>query len=284
MNKDKKKREGKKESEEKEEKIENNTKKKESGEKKGEKGGEKKDGEKGKEKKSEDEKDREKEIKKKEEEDKRKWKDNVKSWGPKTKLGKLVKKEKLGIKEVLKNHKILEPEIVDFLIKPEEDLLKIGQARGKYGGGKRRVFRQTQKKTAEGNVMKFTCMAVVGNKDGHVGVGTGKAQETLPARDKAKRKAKLNLIKVNRGCGSFDCSCNEKHSIPIKVEGKCGSSRIVLMPAPQGTGLAVNDSCKRILELAGIKDIYSKTFGQTRTTFNLAKACIYALKKTNKVK
>jgi small subunit ribosomal protein S5 len=243
--------------------------------------------EKNKEKESNEDKEKEEKIKEKEKEDRKKKKeeDKIKSWGAKTELGKLVRKGKIeSLDEILGKRKILEPEIVDFLIKPEEDLLKIGQARGKYGGGKRRVFRQTQKKTAEGNVMKFACMAVIGDKNGHVGIGMGKAQETLPARDKAKRKAKLNVIRVERGCGSFDCSCNEKHSIPIQVEGKCGSSKIVLMPAPQGTGLAVNDACKRILELAGIKDVYSKTFGQTRTTFNLAKACLDALNKTKKVK
>ena len=101
-------------------------------------------------------------------------------------------------------------------------------------------------------------------------------------REKALRKAKLDLIKITRGCGSFDCICDEKHSIPFKVEGKCGSSRVVLYPAPQGTGLVIGDECKKILGLAGIKDVYSKTFGQTKSTMNLVRACIDALKKTNK--
>ena len=210
-------------------------------------------------------------------------KEEASSWIPKTKLGKLVKEKKIkNIDEVLENYKILEPEIVDNLINIKSDLLNIGQAKGKFGGGKRRIWRQTQKKTAEGNVPTFSCMAVIGDEEGHVGIGLGKAKETLPAREKALRKAKLNIIKVERGCGSFDCSCNEPHSIPFQVEGKCGSSRIVLIPAPQGTGLVIGDECKKILRLAGIKDIYSRTFGQTRTTINLAKACIDALKKTRK--
>jgi len=91
----------------------------------------------------------------------------------------------------------------------------------------------------------------------------------------------LNLIKVTRGCGSFDCLCEEKHTVPFKVEGKCGSCVVRLIPAPQGTGLVIGDECKRILKLVGIKDVYSKTFGQTRSTINLAQACIDALKKTN---
>lgn len=187
------------------------------------------------------------------------------------------------IDKAIEEYKILEPQITDMLIKPEDELLKIGQAKGKYGGGKRRVFRQTQKKTAEDNVPTFSCMAIIGDKNGHVGMGMGFARETYPARDKSLRKAKLNVTKINRGCGSFDCSCNEPHSIPLQVRGKCGSSEVVLMPAPQGTGLAVGDELKKILRLAGIKDVYSKTFGQTRTTINLAKACLKALKKTKQV-
>ena len=124
-------------------------------------------------------------------------------------------------------------------------------------------------------------MAVVGDGNGHVGIGEGEAMETLPARDKAIRKAKLNIIKVQRGCASFDCNCSEKHTVPFKVAGKSGSARVELIPAPQGTGLVVANELKKILKFAGIKDIYSKTFGKARTTFNLAKACIDALQKTN---
>src|SRR3989338_11120343 len=93
------------------------------------------------------------------------------SWNPKTKLGKLVKegKEK-DIDKILNNEKkILEPEIIDSLIRVETDLLSIGQAKGKFGGGKRRAWRQTQKKTMEGNVVTFSCMAVVGDRNGHIG-------------------------------------------------------------------------------------------------------------------
>ena len=184
------------------------------------------------------------------------------------------------IDEVIEKYKILEPEVIDSLINLKSELINIGQSKGKFGGGKRRIWRQTQRKTAEGNVPTFSCLIVVGDEAGHVGLGLGKSKETLPARQKALRKAKLNVMKVNRGCGSFDCSCNEMHSVPFKVEGKTGSCRIVLMPAPQGTGLVVGDECKKILRLAGIKDVYSQTFGQTRTTLNSTKACIEALKKT----
>lgn len=210
--------------------------------------------------------------------------EDLAKWIPKTKLGKMVKEKKIkNIDEILDKYKILEAEIVDSLLKLKSDLLLIGHARGKFGGGKRRAWRQTQKKTKEGNVPTFACMVVVGDEKGHVGLGLGRAKETLPARAKAMRNAKLGIIKIRRGCGSFDCICNEEHSIPFKVSGKCGSTRAALLPAPQGTGLVIGDECKKILKLAGIKDIYSRTDGKVRTTFNIAKACLDALKKTNKM-
>ncbi len=217
-------------------------------------------------------------------EEKQEIKPEVLSWVPKTKLGKEVKEGKIkNIDEILdSDRKILEEQIVDSLIDVKSDLISIGQSKGKFGGGKRRAWRQTQRKTKEGNVPTFSTLAVIGDENGHVGIGVGRAKETLPARDKAIRKAKLEIIKVKRSCSSFDCLCSELHSIPFKVEGKCGSVRVILIPAPQGTGLVVAKELKKILNLAGIKDVYSKTFGKQRTTANLAKACIDALKKTNK--
>ncbi len=210
--------------------------------------------------------------------------EEVASWVPKTKLGQDVKSKKVkNLDEILdSNKKILEQQIVDALINVKSDLISIGQSKGKFGGGKRRAWKQTQRKTKEGNVPTFSTLAVVGDENGHVGIGMGHAKETLPARDKAIRKAKLGIIKVVRGCASFDCACDEQHSIPFKVEGKSGSVRIVLIPAPQGTGLVVASELKKVLKLAGIKDVYSKTFGSIRTTTNLVGACMDALRKTNK--
>ena len=213
--------------------------------------------------------------------------ESLAKWKPKRKLGMLVQTGQIkNIDEVFeKGFKILEQQVVDTLLPDlKADLLLIGQAKGKFGGGKRRFWRQTQRKTAEGNVPSFACMVVVGDGNGHVGVGIGKAGETLPAKEKAIRQAKLNLIKVIRGCGSFDCSCSEKHSIPTKVEGKVGSSRIKLMPASKGTGLVIDGECKKIMTAAGIKDVYSMTFGQTRTKINLAVACFEALKNLARIK
>lgn len=205
------------------------------------------------------------------------------AWVPKTQLGKDTRAGKLkDIDDILENgKKILESEIIDLIVPNlESDLILIGQAKGKFGGGKRRAWRQTQKKAKEGNILTFSAMAVVGDRAGHVGLGTGKAKETLPSREKANRQAKLNLIKIERGCAHFDCSCGEPHTVPFVVEGKSGSVRVKLRPAPQGTGLVVGDQLKKILKLAGIKDVYGISKGHTRTTFNHSKACFDALKKT----
>lgn len=210
------------------------------------------------------------------------------AWIPKTALGKAVKagQEKDFDKILASGRKILEPEIADTLIRLESDLLLIGQAKGKFGGGKRRAWRQTQKKTMEGNVVTFSAMAVVGDKRGHVGIGYGKSKETLPARAKAARQAKLGIIKIEVGYESPEEKKfgAEPHTVPFIVKGKCGSVRIKLIPAPRGTGLVVGNEVKKILRLAGIKDVYGISSGQTRTTFNVAKACLDALRKTTEMK
>ena len=212
--------------------------------------------------------------------------DKLDNWVPRTELGKAVRAGKVNnIDEVLaEGRKIMEPEIVDLLVPGlHTDTLFIGQAKGKFGGGKRRAFRQTQKKTKEGNVLTFGVMAVVGDGHGHIGLGYGRAAETLPAKEKAIRKAKLNITKIERGCASFDCSCDEEHSIPLAVTGKCSSVVVKLMPAPQGTGLVISDELKKLLKAVGIKDIYSKCFGNLKTTFNAAKASMAALEKIGEV-
>lgn len=212
---------------------------------------------------------------------------DIAKWVPKTELGKKVKAGEIkNINEILDNAlNIKEVNIVDALL-PDlaVELLLVGQAKGKFGGGQRRIFRQTQKKTAEGNKPHFSAVAVVGNKDGYVGVGTGKAKETVPAREKAYRNAKLNIIKIRRGCGSWQCNCKTPHSIPFKVKGKAGSVELELMPAPKGTGLCVENEVKKILALAGIKDVWSRSSGTTTTKFNVVFACFDALKQLMKTK
>ena len=212
---------------------------------------------------------------------------DVEGWHPKTSTGKKVKIGEIkDIDELLdKGIPILEEQIVDILMpNVQSELLMIGQSKGKFGGGSRRIFKQTQKKTPEGNKSSFACMAVVGNNDGYVGIGYGKSKDTVPAREKAIRNAKISLFKIRRGAGSWEDATSEPHSIPWTVEGKCGSVRMILMPAPKGKGLIIEQECAKILKLAGIENVYSKTFGQTRSKANVIVACINALKNLNAFK
>lgn len=204
------------------------------------------------------------------------------AWKPRTSLGMMIKKGEVNHLDYIldKRIKILEPEIVDALLPNiTTDLLMVGQAKGKFGGGQKRIFKQTQKKTREGNKPKFATFAVVGNEDGYIGVGYGKSKETVPAREKAIRQAKLNVIKIRRGCGNWRCGCGDAHTVPFKVTGKAGSVEMTLIPAPKGTGLKVEKECQKILKLAGIKDVWSKTEGQTRSKLNVMYACFNSLKK-----
>jgi small subunit ribosomal protein S5 len=211
---------------------------------------------------------------------------NLESWKPKTELGKLVKTSKItSIKEVIESGKrILEAEAVDNLIPNlETDLLNVGQAKGKFGGGKKSIWKQTQKKTKEGNKPKFATLVVVGNKDGYVGLGYGKSKETMPAREKALRKAKLNIIEVVRMSSSRKKEENTVFTIPATVKGRYGGAEIELIPAPRGTGLCVEDECKKLMEMSGIHDIYSKS-RNSKTKYNLINACFDALKQLGKLK
>ena len=201
-------------------------------------------------------------------------------WKPRTSLGMKVKSGEINSIDYILDRriKILEPEITDTLLPNlETDLLMVGQAKGKFGGGQKRIFKQTQKKTQEGNKPKFATFAVVGNNDGYVGVGYGKSKETVPAREKAIRQAKMNVIKIRRGCGDWGCGCRDSHTVPFKVTGKAGSVVITLIPAPKGTGLRVEKECQKILKMAGIKDVWSKADGQTRSKLNVLYACFSAL-------
>ena len=211
---------------------------------------------------------------------------NLETWKPKTSLGLAVKnKELTEIDSVLESGQtILEMSIVEALLPLEADFLLIGQAKGKFGGGQRRMFKSTQKKTMEGNKAKFSTMAVIGDRNGHIGLGLGGSKETVPAREKALRQAKLSIFKIRRGCGSWQCNCKTAHSIPFSVTGKCGSVIIELMPAPKGKGLCVEKECAKILALAGVRDVWSKSFGQTKNKINMIKACEAALRQLSVVK
>lgn len=212
---------------------------------------------------------------------------NLETWVPKTDVGRAVKRGDItNLQSVFDNGlRIVEAEVIDALVpNAEHELLLLGQSKGKFGGGQRRAFKQTQKKTKEGNKPSFTTCAVVGNRNGYVGLGFGKAKETVPAREKAVRAAKLAMISVPRGSGSWQRSGPLQNSLPFTVTGKCGSIEITLMPAPVGTGLVAEKECQKILALAGIKDCWSRMRGKTKTKMNVVKACFDALQQLSAMK
>ncbi|MBL7169827.1 MAG: 30S ribosomal protein S5 [Candidatus Aenigmarchaeota archaeon] len=203
--------------------------------------------------------------------------EKLSDWKSRTKLGKDVLSGKVtDIREILgKGIKIKEPEIVDILVPNlQTELILIGGRPGKGGGIERTPIRVSAKMHKSGRRYRYSAFAVVGNEDGILGIGKGTGKEGR----KAVEKAKLNLILIPRGCGSWECGCGENHSIPFKTEGKSGSVRVTLLPAPKGIELAVSDEVKKLMRLAGIKDVWIKTLGTTSTRFNLAKAVFDALK------
>jgi small subunit ribosomal protein S5 len=139
-----------------------------------------------------------------------------------------------------------------------------------------------QKMTEAGQQARFKCTVVVGNQDGYVGLGVSKSKEVGPGIRRAIIRAKLNIIPIKRGCGSWECVCGGNHSIPYRTSGKMGSVKIELLPAPKGVGLVCSDTAKVVLRLAGISDVWTKTSGNTRNASNMAKAVFEALKNTYK--
>lgn len=121
---------------------------------------------------------------------------------------------------------------------------------------------------------------MAGNESGYAGLGMGKARQIRFAIDLGLADAKLNVVPVRRGCGSWECTCGREHSVPFTVIGRAGSVMVELMPAPLGIGIVAGDIAKVVLRLAGIQDVWTRTMGETRTPLNFAKATFEALKAT----
>jgi len=193
-------------------------------------------------------------------------------WVPKTELGRAVKAGEItSIEEIfLQGKKILEHEIVDTLCPGiEEETLEV---------------KSTQRMTDNGRKMQFRAIVLVGDKRGHFGIGAGKSEEVKPAIESAIKNAKRNIIAVPFGCGSWESGAGFKNSIPVSVDGKAGSVRVSLKPAPRGVGLAANEVVKKVLSKAGVKDIWSFSRGHTRSIYNTAMATAHALEQLNVMK
>ncbi|MCK4757382.1 MAG: 30S ribosomal protein S5 [Thermoplasmata archaeon] len=193
-------------------------------------------------------------------------------WIPKTTLGKLVYEGEITtMSEALRSRHVLkEAEIVDILL-PEmnDEVLDVNMV---------------QRMTDSGRRVRFAITVVVGNEDGFVGMGRCKGKEVGPSIRKAIDNAKLNLIEIKRGCGSWECGCGNSHTLPFAVSGKSGSVVASFKPAPQGVGLAVGDVPKHVLRLAGIQDAWGLSKGHSKTTVNFSFASFYAMKNTTMVK
>ena len=183
----------------------------------------------------------------------------LRNWTPKTRLGHMVQTGKIiNIDEALASGlPIREVEIVDALLPGlEDDIINVNMI---------------QRMTDSGRRVRFNVMACVGNKDGYVGLAIVKGIHT----------AKLNVIQVQRGNGSWESGQGSGTSVPFKVTGRAGSTRITLIPAPTGKGLVIGDTGRQVLTLAGVTDVWSRSKGQTRTTINFAQATFNALKQLN---
>lgn len=193
-------------------------------------------------------------------------------WMPKTRLGKMVVDGKITtMSEALRTGLPLrEPEIVDILL-PDltDEVLDVNMV---------------QRMTDSGRKVRFAITVVVGNQDGFVGLGRTKGREVGPAIRTAIDVAKLDIIEVKRGCGSWECGCLTPHSLPFELEGHSGSVVVKLKPAPRGTGLAIGDIAKSVLKIAGVEDAWGFTKGHTKTTINYSIATFEALRMSSQMR
>ena len=193
-------------------------------------------------------------------------------WEPRTRLGKQVAEEEITTMDEALNSglPLKEPEITDQLLPGlEDDVLDINMV---------------QRMTDSGRRVKFRCVVAIGNRDGYVGYAEGRDDQVGSAIQKAIGIAKLNIVNVSRGCGSWECGCGRPHTVALRTSGKAGSVEVELRPAPRGLGLAGGETVRSVLELAGIEDIWTRSSGTTRTTVNFAKATFNALRATGEAR
>ena len=193
-------------------------------------------------------------------------------WVPKTRLGQMVLNGEITtMSDALATKLPLrEAEIVDILLPELQDEVI--------------DLNMVQRMTDSGRRVRFAVTCIVGNGDGFIGIGRAKGKEVGPSIRKAIDNAKLNIIEIKRGCGSWECGCQQPHSLPFEVKGTCGSVEVTFKPAPRGISLAVGDVAKSMLTLAGVKDAWGFARGNTKTKVNYALATFEALRMTSKMR
>jgi len=186
---------------------------------------------------------------------------------PVTKLGRLVQNGKIkSLEEIfLFSLAIKEYQIIDHFLGEslKDEVMKI---------------HPVQKQTAAGQRTKFKAFVVVGDYNGHLGLGQKNSKEVAGAIRGAIIDAKLSVIPIRRGF--WGQKFGAPHTIPCKVTGKCGSVRFRMVPAPRGTGLVAAKTPKKVLTFAGIQDCYTQTRGYTRTLGNFVYATYNAIVET----
>ena len=189
-------------------------------------------------------------------------------WIPKTSIGKSVLAGEINsMEEILsKGLRIQEAGIVKKLLPDlKTEVIDVGII---------------QKMTPNGQSTRFKALVAAGNENGWLGIGMGKSKQMRIAIEKANNAAYLSVSPVKLGCGSWECRCDQKHSVPFKVKGKGGSVTIEILPAPRGLGLVAGGKIKNLLKMAGIKDAWTTAKGSTSTMNSTSKAVLQCLRYT----
>ena len=189
-------------------------------------------------------------------------------WVPKTILGKKVESGEITAMEEIyeKGYRIQEAGIIKKLLPDlKTEVIDVGLI---------------QKMTPNGQSTRFKALVAAGNENGWLGIGLGKSKQMRIAIEKANNAAFLNVSPVKLGCGSWECRCEQKHSVPFKVKGKGGSVTIEILPGPRGLGLVAGGKIRNLLRLAGLKDAWTSTYGSTATMNSTSKALLQCLRQT----